>query len=66
MEVSGQFHNPATYSGKGVLSTHGIGSWLKSQIGHLWDGKILLPLLGFEPQIIQPADYTNYTIPAIR
>jgi len=51
MEVSGEPHTtPALSLAKELCFAHGAQLWS----GHFGDEKNLSPLLGFEPQIVQP------------
>jgi hypothetical protein len=65
MEVSGQLHTPAAFHPGKNPGTHCIQGWVVtlSQSGRFWRLENLLPLLIFEPRLVQPvaSRYANCT-----
>ena len=58
LKVNGQFYP----QGRSTVSIEYEPGWTSSQSGHFGEEKSLLPLMEFEPPIIQsvPSHYTDY------
>jgi len=56
MEMSGQFHAPTALTLTKNPGTQQIGGWVgpRASLIHFKEEKILLPLPGCKPQLIQP------------
>jgi len=66
MEVSVQLHSPAALPLGKNPGTHCIEGWVvaQSQSGRIWRLENLLPVLIFEPQLVQPvaSRYADCTV----